>query len=80
MKKIFIAFITLFAAAHAQAADHSLLDKAKAEGKAAFYANITAVEPLMNAFTADTDVKAEYTRISTARFVATTITEFEAGG
>ena len=79
MKKILIAFITLFAAAHAQAADQALLDKAKAEGKAAFYANITAVEPIMKAFTDDTGVKAEYTRISTARFVATTITEFEAG-
>jgi iron(III) transport system substrate-binding protein len=79
MKKIFIAFITLFAAAYTQAADHPLLDKAKAEGKAAFYANITAVEPIINAFTADTGVKAEYSRISTARFVATTITEFEAG-
>ena len=79
MKKIFIALITLFAAAHAQAADQALLDKAKAEGKAAFYANITAVEPIMKAFTDDTGVKAEYTRISTARFVATTITEFEAG-
>lgn len=79
MKKIFIAFITLFAAAHAQAADQALLDKAKAEGKAAFYANITAVEPIMKAFAEDTGVKAEYTRISTARFVATAITEFEAG-
>jgi iron(III) transport system substrate-binding protein len=79
MKKIFIALITLFAAAHAQAADQALLDKAKAEGKVAFYANITAVEPIMKAFTDDTGVKAEYTRISTARFVATTITEFEAG-
>lgn len=79
MKKIFITFIALFAAAHAQAADHPLLDKAKAEGKAAFYANITAVEPIIKAFADDTGVKAEYTRISTARFVATTITEFEAG-
>ena len=79
MKKIFIAFITLFAAAHVQAADQALLDKAKSEGKAAFYANITAVEPIIKAFTADTGVKAEYTRISTTKFVATAITEFEAG-
>jgi iron(III) transport system substrate-binding protein len=79
MKKIFIAFITLFAAAHAQAAEQPLLDKAKAEGKAAFYANITAVEPIIKAFAEDTGVKAEYTRISTAKFVATAITEFEAG-
>jgi iron(III) transport system substrate-binding protein len=79
MKKIFIASIILFAATHAQAAEQALLDKAKAEGKAAFYANITAVEPIMKVFAADTGVKAEYTRISTAKFVATAITEFEAG-
>jgi iron(III) transport system substrate-binding protein len=79
MKKIFIACVILFAAAHAQAADQVLLDKAKGEGKASFYANITAVEPIMKAFAADTGVKAEYTRISTAKFVATAITEFEAG-
>jgi iron(III) transport system substrate-binding protein len=79
MKKIFIACVVLFAAAQAQAADQALLDKAKGEGKASFYANITAVEPIMKAFAADTGVKAEYTRISTAKFVATAITEFEAG-
>jgi iron(III) transport system substrate-binding protein len=79
MKNIFIALLVLLSAAHTQAADQSLLDKAKAEGKAAFYANITAVEPIMKAFADDTGVKAEYTRISTAKFVATTITEFEAG-
>ena len=33
----------------------------------------------MKAFTADTGVKAEYTRIASPKFVATTITEFEAG-
>lgn len=79
MKKLLIPFIVLFSAAYAHAADKALLDRAKTEGKAAFYANITAVEPIMKAFTADTGVKAEYTRISTAKFVATAITEFEAG-
>lgn len=79
MKKLLVAFIVLFAAAYAHAADKALLDKARAEGKAAFYANITAIEPIMKAFTADTGVKAEYNRISTSKFVATTITEFEAG-
>ncbi|HXG52836.1 MAG TPA: extracellular solute-binding protein [candidate division Zixibacteria bacterium] len=79
MKKTLIACIVLLAAAHARAADQTLLDKARAEGKVAFYANITAVEPIMKAFTEDTGVKAEYTRISTARFVATAVTEFEAG-
>jgi iron(III) transport system substrate-binding protein len=79
MKKILIAFIALLAAAQTQAADQALLNKAKTEGRAAFYANITAVEPIMKAFAEDTGVKAEYTRISTAKFVATAITEFEAG-
>jgi iron(III) transport system substrate-binding protein len=79
MKKLLAVFIILFAAANAHAADDALLSKAKAEGKVAFYANITAVEPIMKAFTDDTGVKAEYTRISTTKFVATAITEHEAG-
>ena len=79
MKKLLAVFIVLFAAANSQAADDALLSKARTEGKATFYANITAVEPIMDAFTTDTGVKAEYTRISTAKFVATVITEFEAG-
>ena len=78
MNKLLAACIVLFAA-HANAADKGLVDKARVEGRAAFYANITAVEPIMKAFTADTGVKAEYTRIASPKFVATTITEFEAG-
>jgi iron(III) transport system substrate-binding protein len=79
MKKLLAVFTVLCAVASAHAEDKGLLDKAKSEGTAAFYANITAVEPIMKAFTADTGVKAQYTRISTTKFVATTITEFEAG-
>ncbi len=78
MKRALVAFAIVAAATLAQA-DNARLDKAKAEGKVAFYANITAVEPIMKAFTADTGIKAEYTRISSSKFVATTITEFEAG-
>jgi iron(III) transport system substrate-binding protein len=52
---------------------------AKREGKANFYANITAVEPIMDAFTASTGVKGVYTRVSTAKYLATVLTEFEAG-
>lgn len=59
--------------------DKALLDKAKAEGKASFYANITAVEPLIADFTKRYGVKGEYTRISTAKFVATAVTEHQAG-
>jgi len=79
MKKLIAVFIVLFAAAQAHAADPATLAKAKTEGKVAFYANITAVEPIIKAFSDDTGVKAEYTRISTTKFVATAITEHEAG-
>jgi iron(III) transport system substrate-binding protein len=80
MKKLAIASIVfLLSAANAHAAEANLLDRARAEGRAAFYANITAVEPIMKAFAADTGLKAEYTRIASPKFVATTITEFEAG-
>ena len=79
MKKLLAALCVLFAATQAQAQDKSQLDQARAEGKASFYANITAVEPIIKAFSADTGVKGEYTRISTTKFVATAITEFEAG-
>ncbi len=79
MKKLLLALFVLCAAVQAQAQDKALLERAKAEGKASFYANITAVEPIIKAFTEDTGVKAEYTRISTSKFVATAITEFEAG-
>jgi iron(III) transport system substrate-binding protein len=52
---------------------------AKAEGKASFYANITAVEPIMEAFNKATGVDGIYTRISTSKYLATVLTEFEAG-
>ncbi len=78
MRKLLALFAVLTSFA-VHAADSADMAKAKAEGKVAFYANITAVEPIMKAFTEDTGVEAEYTRISTAKFVATAITEFEAG-
>ncbi|RPI47446.1 MAG: extracellular solute-binding protein [Betaproteobacteria bacterium] len=79
MKKLLIALIVSFWAAGASAAEQDLLQRARGEGRASFYANITAVEPIIKAFSADTGVKGEYTRISTTKFVATAITEFEAG-
>ena len=62
--------------AHADAAS---LAKAKAQGKAVFYANITSVAPIMKAFEADTGVKGEYTRTSSSKFLPTILTEFDAG-
>jgi iron(III) transport system substrate-binding protein len=79
MKTLLSAVAALFTATGAVAADPALLEKARAEGKAAFYANITAVEPIVKAFGDDTGVNAEYTRISTTKFVATAITEHQAG-
>ena len=51
----------------------------QAEGNVAFYANITAIDPLLEDFQAKTGIKGEYTRISTTQFLATVFTEFEAG-
>ena len=79
MKKHLVASVALLACACVQAAEPSLLDRARSEGRVAYYANITAIEPIMNAFGADTKVKGEYTRIASPKFVATAITEFEAG-
>jgi len=78
MKKLLLAMLVLGFATLVQAQDKALLDRARSEGKVSFYANITAIEPILKAFITDTGVKAEYTRISTSKFVATTITEFEA--
>jgi len=79
MTRLLALLCALAATAPSLAQDPALVERARAEGKASFYANITAIEPIMKAFTADTGVKGEYTRISTAKFVATAITEFEAG-
>jgi len=79
MKALLAACVLFVLASPAHAQDRALVERAKAEGKASFYANITAIEPVLKAFGADTGVKAEYTRISTSKFVATAITEFEAG-
>ena len=76
MKKL---AVLLFVIALVPAAIASDLSKGKEEGKANFYANITAVEPIMEAFTAAKGVKGIYTRISTSKYLATVLTEHEAG-
>lgn len=81
MKKLAVPLtvLVLASSAYAQQPDQALLSKAKAEGKVSFYANITAVEPVMEAFTKKYGVKAEYTRIASPKFVATAVTEHAAG-
>jgi len=83
MKKLAMILVSIFfmtpcilSAAEPQEA---LIAKAKAEGKVTFYANITAIEPVMEAFTKKYGVKGEYTRVSTDKYVATVATEHEAG-
>ena len=77
MKRIIVLLMALLLASSAYAADTAA--QAKKEGKATFYANITAIEPIVDAFTAEHGVKGEYTRISTSKFFATVSTEYEAG-
>jgi iron(III) transport system substrate-binding protein len=82
-KRIVLVVLILFIApcvfATGPAGGQALVEKAKAEGKVTFYANITAVEPIMEAFEKKFGVKAEYTRLSTTKFVATVLTEHAAG-
>jgi iron(III) transport system substrate-binding protein len=61
------------------AADSDLAEKAKAEGQVSFYANMTAIQPIMDVFNAQTGLKGKYTRISTSKFLATVLTEYQAG-
>lgn len=79
MKRLVVVIAILLCSALSAQAEELDPAKAKAEGTATFYANITAVEPIMEAFEADTGVKGAYTRISTSKFLATVLTEFEAG-
>ncbi|WP_321368045.1 extracellular solute-binding protein [uncultured Desulfuromusa sp.] len=44
-----------------------------------FYANITAIEPIIDDFNTDHTPGAVYTRISTSKYLATVLTEFSAG-
>ncbi|MEW6718928.1 MAG: extracellular solute-binding protein [Thermodesulfobacteriota bacterium] len=76
MKRLAVLLLCLILVPPALAADPAA---AKKEGQANFYANITAVEPIMEAFTASTGVKGVYTRVSTAKYLATVLTEHSAG-
>ncbi len=80
MKKLMIMLLVVFfMVPYASSADQALLEKATAEGKVSFYANITAIQPIMQEFTKNKGVKGEYTRISTSKFLATVLTEYQAG-
>jgi iron(III) transport system substrate-binding protein len=76
MKKRIMLLLTVFMALSTYSA---LAESAKEEGKVAFYANITAIQPIMEEFTKVKGIKGEYTRISTSKFLATVLTEHQAG-
>jgi iron(III) transport system substrate-binding protein len=76
MKKLLILGLGLFLVPGALAADPA---KAAQEGKVNLYANITAIEPIMEAFAAATRIEGIYTRVDTAKFLATVLTEHDAG-
>lgn len=76
MKRVLIFLMFVFCAFTVYSFDSDL---AKKEGVANLYANITAIEPLMEKFSKDTGVKGVYTRISTSKYLATVLTEYSAG-
>ncbi|MBP7033912.1 MAG: hypothetical protein KBA80_06000, partial [Syntrophobacterales bacterium] len=79
MKKIAVLVALLMLVAAPCAFAQVSVEKAKAEGKVSFYANMTSVEPVMEAFQQKYGIKAEYTRLSTSKFIATILTEHAAG-
>ncbi len=76
MKKLMVLLLSFVLVPNAFAADPA---KAAKEGKVNLYANITAIEPVMEAFAAATHVEGIYTRVDTAKFLATVLTEHDAG-
>ena len=56
-----------------------LFTTVQAAEKMNFYANITAIQPIMDEFNAGHDIDGIYTRISTSKYLATVLTEFSAG-
>jgi len=79
MRKIAVLVALMMLIAVPCAFAQSLAEKAKAEGKVSFYANMTSVEPVMEAFQKKYGIRAEYTRLSTSKFIATILTEHAAG-
>lgn len=76
MKTVIIIVLSFFLATNALAGDPAMAVK---EGKVNLYANITAIEPIMEAFAAKSRVQGVYTRVDTSKFLATVLTEHDAG-
>jgi iron(III) transport system substrate-binding protein len=76
MKKLFVLLLSMTLATGAFAAD---LKKAETEGTVSFYANMTAIEPIIADFNGSHKINGVYTRISTSKYLATVLTEHAAG-
>lgn len=76
MKKLFVLLLSMTLATGAFAAD---LKKAETEGTVSFYANMTAIEPIIADFNGSHKINGIYTRISTSKYLATVLTEHAAG-
>jgi iron(III) transport system substrate-binding protein len=79
MKKLIVLLSIVLTATFGYSADPQMIEKAKAEGKVSFYANITAIEPIMKSFSQEYGIDAKYTRVSTSKYIATVLTEHQAG-
>lgn len=71
--------VALVAAPASAQPSQDLIRRAQAEGEVNFYANMTAVEPILEAFQREYGIKALYTRMSTANFAPTVLTEHQSG-
>ena len=76
MKRLCVLLLSFTLTTGAFAAD---LKKAEAEGKVSFYANMTAIEPIIADFNDSHNIEGVYTRISTSKYLATVLTEHSAG-
>lgn len=72
MKKMFVLLLSLTLVS-------GFFSGAMAAEKVNFYANITAIQPIIDDFNGSHDVEGVYTRISTSKYLATVLTEFSAG-
>lgn len=78
-KNIVMALLAALLVSLTSAQSDELIAAAQAEGSLEYYANITAIDPVLQAFAAEYGLDANYTRISTEGFAATLLTESQAG-
>src|SRR5690625_1297410 len=77
--KVIMSVLTAGALAFGSAQSDELVSAAQEEGSLEYYANITAIDPVLEAFFDEYGVEANYTRTSTEGFAASLLTEHQAG-